>query len=291
MTGDPVCIETLPLSPAPSTAWGGLRMLNGGKGYVAAPLGQLHYRDVGPRDARNIILLLHQSPMSMVEFGAVQNALAMLGVRSVAVDTPGYGMSDHPDILPTIGGFAENLVPALDALGIEKVFAAGHHTGACLATALARRSPDRVAGVILHGCPLYTPEESARFREHPEWDRSPKADGSHLSQLFRWPGDPPDDGEQLLRTWMSVTMYLQGADIGHWAVNRYDMAADLEALICPGLIITEAADLIHHMDIRARELRPDYELALLAEAGTAGVFTAAERWAALAAGFVGSVAG
>ena len=32
-----------------SQAWPGLSPLSGGKAYVAAPLGQLHFRDVGPR--------------------------------------------------------------------------------------------------------------------------------------------------------------------------------------------------------------------------------------------------
>ena len=173
MTSNLASVERLPAKPSPDRSWQGLDMLHGGKGYVDAPLGQMHYRDVGPRGARPPMLLIHQSPMSMVEFGAVQNSLAALGVRSVAPDTPGYGLSDQPTYLPTVGGLADNLVALLDHLQIERVVASGHHTGACIATALAARHPDRVAGVVLHGCPVYTAEEWPGIRRRPSGTARP----------------------------------------------------------------------------------------------------------------------
>jgi len=281
-------IERLPDVPGPAQSWSGLHMLKGGKGYASTPLGQVHYRDVGPRDARVTMLLLHQSPLCMVEFGAVQNSLARLGIRSIATDTPGYGLSDQPDILPSVGGFADNFIHVLDHLNLNKVVTAGHHTGACIATALAIRHPTRVSGIVLHGCPVYTPEEAERFRGLEEWDRSPKNDGAHLSQLFKWSSAKPiSENEKLARTWMSVMMFLQGPDIGHWAVNRYDMTTDFMALRIPGLIIAEKDDVIFHMDERARDMRPDFAYRILAEEGSTGLLTDPDGWAALAAAFIG----
>jgi pimeloyl-ACP methyl ester carboxylesterase len=284
MTVNPAPVESLPPTPSPDRSWRGLDMLQGGKGYADAPLGQLHFRDIGPRDARSPLLLIHQSPMSMVEFGAAQNSLAALGVRSVAPDTPGYGLSDQPTCLPTIGGLADNLVALLDHLGIERVVASGHHTGACVATALAARHPDRVAGLVLHGCPVYSAEEAARFREKAEWDHSPKRDGSHLSMLFRlFAKDDDITADQMFAwTWMSLTLFQQGADIGHWAVNRYDMTADLMRVRAPGLIVTETQDIIHYMDERAHAMRPDFALEVLSATGATGIMTDPDRWARLA---------
>lgn len=280
-------IERLPESPAPEQSWAGVQMLTGGKAYAPTPLGQVHYRDIGPRDSRVTMLLIHQSPLSMVEFGAVQNSLARQGIRSIATDTPGYGMSDQPHILPTIGGFADNFIHVLDHLNLDRVVAAGHHTGACIATAMAARHPSRVAGVVLHGCPLYTEEEVLRRRGLEEWDRSPKDDGAHLSQLFsRSSAKPLSEHEKLARTWMSVMMFLQGRDIGHWAVHRYDMKTDFMALRVPGLIIAEKDDVIFHMDERARDMRPDFAYRILAEEGSTGLLTDPDGWAALAATFV-----
>jgi haloalkane dehalogenase len=279
-------IDALPPSPGPAEFWPGIDMLIGGKGYASTPLGQVHYRDIGPRDARATMLLLHQSPVSMIEFGSVQNSLAKLGIRSIAPDTPGYGMSDQPPVLPTIGGFADNFVALLDHLGIDKVVAAGHHTGACIATALGVRHPGRVAGVALHGCPVYNDEEVQEHLERPEWDRSPKADGSHLAQLFKSRFKRRNEAEVAAATWMSVTMFLQGRDIGHWAVNRYDMKTDLLALKCPGLIMTEGEDVIHHLDIRAHELRPDFTYRVLSEQGFTATLSDPDGWAQIATEFI-----
>lgn len=283
-----VTIEALPPDPSPDRTWPGLSMLTGGKGYVSAPLGQLHYRDVGPRDGRPPVLLFHQSPLTMVEFGAVQNSLAALGVRSIAVDTPGYGLSDQPSVLPTIGGLADNMLALLDHLGLESVVAAGHHTGACIATALSARHPQRVAAVILHGCPLYAEAEARAFRAHEEWDRAPRRDGGHLSFLFNDPEVEPLMSDEALSTWtwMAVTMFLQGPDIGHWAVNRYAMAADLTKIAGPGLVITDLADPIQYMDERALRLRPDFERAVLSTSGLHALMTDPARWAALAEDFL-----
>jgi len=236
--------------------WGGTKALNGGKAYVAASLGQLHYRDVGSSDLPPL-LLLHQCPQSMIEFGAAQNVLVEGGLRSIAVDLPGYGLSDHPTVLPTIGGFADNFIDLLDALELPQVVAYGNHTGACVAAALAARHPQRVAAVILHGCPLYSEEQSAAYAEKQLWDCTPVKDGRHMSQLFDW-AVVGDMSELINLTWMSVGMLLQSRDIGHWAVNRYRLADDIARIEAPGAIISEVEDLTHEMDQQVRALRPDF---------------------------------
>jgi pimeloyl-ACP methyl ester carboxylesterase len=267
------------------TPWDGTRDLAGGKGYVSAGLGQLHYRDTGPHDSGPAFLLMHQSPFFMIEYAAVQTILAARGVRSITVDTPGYGMSDHPWPPPSIEELADNLLALLNALGLKRVIAAGHHTGVCIATALAARHPDRVAGVILHGCPIYTPEEAARYSASAPWEiGTPQADGSHLMHIFRRI-PPRDAGETLIRTWMSAALLLQGPDSGHEAVRRYDLAGELARVTAPGMIVTEVDDVTHHMDQRARAIRPDFGYFVLAEHGTSAIMTAPDDWADMAIRF------
>ncbi len=53
-------------SAAPDTDnwWMGAGLLKGGKGYAPNPMGQVHYRDIGPKDGKKpVILLLHVVPM------------------------------------------------------------------------------------------------------------------------------------------------------------------------------------------------------------------------------------
>ena len=136
--------------------WRGWGIITGGKGYVSTPMGQVHYRDVGPRDTKNPIVLLHQSPMSMIQFAEVQNAFAEMGIRAIALDRPGYGMSDLPPEQPTIGEYADNIVHVLDHLNVDKVVIAGHHTGAQVAASFAANHSDRVVSIIMHGAAQLT---------------------------------------------------------------------------------------------------------------------------------------
>jgi pimeloyl-ACP methyl ester carboxylesterase len=270
--------------------WLGAGVLAGGKGYVQTPMGQIHYRDRGPRDAKVPLLLIHQAWMSMIEYAEIQDALAALGYRSIAVDTPGYGMSDPAPGQPTIGDLAENLVPVLDGLKIKTVIIVGHHTGSLIAASFAAHHKDRVTAVILHGNPYFTKEESAAALAQGDYDRTPKADGSNFSTFFTYdvPGDPhPQTPENLRsRTWMLLSMYMMGPDIGHWAVYHYDMTEDAKAITAPTLILTDAHDGINYMDLRLLKLRPDFKYEVFSNYTGIQMMNEPKRWAAVVADFI-----
>jgi pimeloyl-ACP methyl ester carboxylesterase len=275
---------------AGADAWPGAGLLKGGKGYVQTPMGQVHYRDVGPRDAKVPILLVHQAWMWMIEYAQIQDELAKLGYRSIAVDTPGYGLSDPAPGQPTIGDLAENLTPVLDGLKIKRVIVVGHHTGSLIAAAFAARHPDRVTALVLHGNPYFTPAESAAALAQPDYDRTPKPDGANFSQFFTYdvPGDPHPPTPETLRsrTWMLLSMYLMGPDIGHWAVYHYDMTADAKAIRAPTLILTDAHDGIHFMDDRLAKLRPDFKYEVFSNYTGIQMMNEPKRWAQMVGDYV-----
>lgn len=265
--------------------WRGLGVLAEGKGYAPTDMGQVHFRDIGPRDDANPIVLLHQSPMSMVQFADVQNALADIGVRSIAVDTPGYGMSDPPKQQPSIKDYADILIDVLDYLKLDKALIAGHHTGAAIAASFAAHYPDRVTAILMHGVPQLTAEEASDHPSlHPE-PRTPKADGSHLNNFFR--GKTGQDGEQILeaRTWITLTSFMSGPNLAHWAVFHHDMLTDLKAIRAPGLILSDTNDSLHPIDLRVAKLRPDFEYAEFSDGSIFAFMTEPARWAKLAAEF------
>jgi pimeloyl-ACP methyl ester carboxylesterase len=270
--------------------WLGAGVLAGGKGYAETPMGQVHYRDIGPRNAKVPLLLIHQAWMSMIEYAQIQDALAKLGYRSIAVDTPGYGMSDPAPGRPTIEDLAENLVPVLDDLKVKTVIIVGHHTGSLIAAAFAAHHPDRVTAVILHGNPYFTKAESEAALAQPDYDRTPKADGSNFSKFFTYdvPGDPhPQTPENLRsRTWMLLSMYMMGPDIGHWAVYHYDMTADAKAIRAPTLILTDAHDGIHYMDDRLAKLRPDFKYEVFSNYTGIQMMNEPTRWAEMVGAYV-----
>ena len=286
-----VALALIALTPRAHAAdgWVGNGVLAGGKGYVSTPMGQVHYRDVGPRDAKVPLLLIHQAWMSMIEYGAIQNELARLGYRSIALDTPGHGLSDPAPGQPTIEDLAQNLVPVLDALKIGRVIVVGHHTGSLIAAAFAARHPDRVTALIRHGNPFFNQAENAAALAQPEYDRTPKPDGSNFSAFYTYdvPGDPhPQTRENLRsRTILLLTMYQMGPDIGHWAVYHYDMTTDARAIRAPTLIVTDAHDGIHNLDERLHALRPDFEYRVFSDYTGIQMMNEPARWAAMAAGF------
>ncbi|MCC6430336.1 MAG: alpha/beta fold hydrolase [Gemmatimonadaceae bacterium] len=259
--------------------WKGFGVLKGGKGYIAAPMGQLHYRDIGPRDDRHPIILLHQSPMSMIQWAGVQNALAELGIRCITVDTPGYGLSDPPAKQPSIKDYADNLLALLDALKLTKVVIGGHHTGAHIAASFTANHGDRVLALVMHGAAAMTHEEANAYLANPNRKpRTPLADGSHLTRSFDWAKtDRPDLLEAV--TWLAVTSYMQGPDIGHWAAFHYDMMLDVPKIKVPVLLLSDTADPVNKMDKRLAAARPDFTYVEFSDGRELEFMTDPIRWA------------
>jgi pimeloyl-ACP methyl ester carboxylesterase len=269
--------------------WSGAGVMAGGKGYAPTPMGQVHFRDLGPRETKYPVLMLHQAWMSMIEFAEIQNEMAKLGYRSIALDTPGHGMSDPAPEQPTIGDLAENIIPVLDYLKISRVIVVGHHTGALIGAAFAAHHPDRAQAVVLHGVPYFTAEESAMFAARPGYDRTPRDDGSHMSKWFsyRSPSLPPDSPESLRsRTWMLLEMFMMGPDIGHYAVYHYDMTADAKAISAPTLILSDKGDLVHDSDLRLLRLRPDFAYKTFTDESGNAMMNHPQQWAAIVGAYL-----
>jgi pimeloyl-ACP methyl ester carboxylesterase len=281
---------TAPSASMAADGWVGAGVMAGGKGYAPTPMGQVSYRDVGPRNAKVPLLLIHQAWMSMIEFAEIQNELAKLGYRSIAVDTPGYGMSDPASGQPTIKDLADNLVPVLDYLHVAKVIIVGHHTGSLIATSFTAHHPERVVAVVLHGSPYFTKAESEAALAKGDYDRTLKEDGSHFTRWYTYhvPGDPvPDTPENLRsRTWMLISLYMMGPDIGHWAVYHYDMTDDAKAIRAPTLILTDRHDMITNLDQRLAALRPDFKYEVFSDYTGIQMMNEPARWAKMVGDYI-----
>ncbi|HEY7386529.1 MAG TPA: alpha/beta hydrolase [Beijerinckiaceae bacterium] len=76
--------------------------------------------------------------------------LAACGVRAIAYDQPGFGLSDDP---PDWGlGFRTSFILAfMDALGLERAALVGHSQAGAMAVRLALTHPERVSRVVVLG--------------------------------------------------------------------------------------------------------------------------------------------
>ena len=61
------------------------------KAYTDGRYGQIHYCQCGDGDP---LVLIHQSPTSMVQFHKVWSLLADKGFRVIGIDLPGFGGSE-----------------------------------------------------------------------------------------------------------------------------------------------------------------------------------------------------
>jgi pimeloyl-ACP methyl ester carboxylesterase len=113
------------------------------------------------------LFCLHQSPKNSLEFITFMGEAAKDRLV-VAGDYPGYGMSDSPpsEELATIETYASHMWRVADALRLDRVDLFGNHTGAKVATEMARQQPERVRSIAMVSAALLTDEERAKFADY-----------------------------------------------------------------------------------------------------------------------------
>ena len=258
------------------------------KGYADGPFGQLHFMTSG---AGTPLVMIHQSPDSMVQFAPVMDILADAGIRAIAVDIPGYGMSDVPDHPPTIAEYAGMVPAVLDHFKLATAHLLGHHTGALIATEAALQFPERVDKLILNGPLPLTDEERAYFKEMMAAEKTwrPKWDGSHL--LEQWNFRKNAQAE-----WLDLqafhTHFVHGLLAGdtvwyaHDAVMDYHHEEAIPRIQHDCLVLANTGDAIYAQSQRAMEMRPDFAYAEL-QGGTIDVIDEQpQAWSEAVAPFV-----
>lgn len=110
---------------------------------------RLHYREAGPADARNVLVLVHGFPFSSAMWRPQLDA-PPAGWRVIAPDLPGFGES------PPIEGDMLSMDAAADAvaglirdLGLESVVLGGLSMGGYVCFAFMRRHPKLVRALVL----------------------------------------------------------------------------------------------------------------------------------------------
>ncbi len=260
------------------------------RGYAEGPYGLVHFQDTGGDGLP--VILSHQSPQSSRQFDTVLPELAKRGIRAIAVDTPGFGMSDATPFEPRIEDYARAFPCVLDRLNLPRADFVGHHTGAQVVTEVTLQFPSRVRRLVLHG-PNPMPEEErlkeleiARQRER---GFVYEPDGSHLMRSFqvRWrmygEGANPE-----LTTRVIAEKFIGYGPFwyGHSASYSYNHAAALAKLRHPTLIMTNTGDEIYAAAQRTRALRPDFAYRELAGGTVDIVDQQPAAWAEAIAGFL-----
>lgn len=239
------------------------------RGYLQGPTGQIHYRECGSRNGRPLILL-HQSPLSGAQFEAVMPLLANRGFDCLALDMPGFGMSDPNPEPNSLQAYAAILPAALAMRGWRTAAVVGHHTGAVVGALFAVEQPACVSRLVMNGFPLLTSAEREHFKSFYFGPKTPVADGSHLLQAWqnRLRSTPGwSDLELMQRYTVEGLVSAQH----NWKAFPLIIDADLGELLrrvrVPSLLLTNTGEDLYDATRRCHQIRPDFAFAQL-EGGT-----------------------
>ncbi len=251
------------------------------RGYADGPYGQVHYRDVG--EGRPLFMF-HQSPMTSRQFDNVYGLFAARGIRAIGIDTPGFGMSDPTDFVPTVEDWAKAVPWVMDHLNIDVADMLGHHTGCYSATEVAIQFPDRVRNLVMAGAIPRTEEQrqtTLKGVEEREINFVYEHDGSHLMNSFatryRMYGDGADP-RLITRYVIEKFMGTGPFWYGHYAAAQYDLGAKLPMIKHRTLIITNTGDVIYEGTKLIKQMRPDFDYVELEGGGVDIVDQQPEAW-------------
>jgi pimeloyl-ACP methyl ester carboxylesterase len=104
----------------------------------------------GPKDGIPLVLL-HGWGASLYMWRHAFHLLPPLGIRPIAVDLRGFGLSDRPTTRGayTLDAYCADVDALYDALGVANASLVGHSMGGALALRYALRRPERVARLAL----------------------------------------------------------------------------------------------------------------------------------------------
>ncbi len=256
------------------------------RGYVNGPYGQVHYQDGANKGLP--LILIHQAPMSSRQFESVFKPFMDRGIRPIAIDCPGFGMSDVTTFVPKVEDWAKVVPPVLDHLGLKKVDVLGHHTGGMVATEVERQFPDRVRKLVIGGPFPMTEAERKKFldgNQRSEIDFVYKPDGSHLAasfmgrtKMYASSGTSPDPK---LMTRYTVERFVGYGPFwyGHHAAFLYNHNISIPKIKHPTLIITNTGDQIYQNALETMKMRPDFAYAELQGGGVDIIDQQPEAWA------------
>jgi pimeloyl-ACP methyl ester carboxylesterase len=230
------------------------------RSYADGPHGQIHYYDGGGTGTP--VLMLHQSPASSSDWFALVPLLASTGLRLLAMDTPGMGLSDPLPFVPTMVDYVDAVPVVLDHAGVAQADLLGHHTGVQIAIEAAVRYPARVRSAMLYGVPVMTAAEQEAYwhdivpRSREATLHKPVPGGSNLTTHFQ-------RLERLFGTIAAQRMLLSALIAGpllwhgHNAALQHDMAPALLAATQPLLLISHPGEMLEANTQAAAALRPD----------------------------------
>lgn len=116
---------------------------------------RLHVAEAGPRDAEDVVILLHGFPECWISWRPVMARLSAAGVRAVAPDMRGYNLSDKPKGVSAyhVDRLCADVRELAALQGDARVHLVGHDWGAIVAWFAAMAFEDELASLTICNVP------------------------------------------------------------------------------------------------------------------------------------------
>ena len=226
------------------------------KAYTETSIGQCHYRF---REGEGMpIVFLHQTPSSSLMYEEIIQLMPQN--TCIAIDTPGFGMSDDISGNPNVADYGQSIIEALINIKIGDFHLLGHHSGASIALYMENEFNHMVSSLTLIGAFLATKEEKELMKNQTGLDWSPKEDGTHLLNAWKLAGDILGAGENLdlrQRETLDAIRAEASAKQMHHAVWGFDEIEALKKTKTPCLILCSEDDVMYPFLNKAKACRPD----------------------------------
>jgi pimeloyl-ACP methyl ester carboxylesterase len=107
--------------------------------------------ECGDPESDRVVFCVHGWACSVYSYRRLMPLLADLGMRVVAIDLPGHGLSGKPDDhrFYTLDGQVESVLASMDELRISRCVLVGHSMGGPICARLAVLAPERVRALAL----------------------------------------------------------------------------------------------------------------------------------------------
>lgn len=214
-----------------------------------------------PVEGRPTVLLLHGFPSSTYTFHELAPGLE--GANTIAVDLPGFGLSERPRPADFVGGFdpytpaaqVALMIGLLDELGVDSAVVVGHDSGVRLALEVALERPALVDGLVLIGGTLSAaPGRSWLSRLVMNSPQMERLGPVFLRQLAGDPGvtimrngwaDPELIDEETYQAYYRA-FTVEGWDQALWQMTKAEAPESLDGKVggvnVPALVIAGAED-------------------------------------------------
>ncbi len=230
---------------------------------IETPEGHLHYREAGQGSP---LILLHQVPLSSLEFSEVQPALAR-NRRVIALDLPGYGCSDAPPRGYAMTDYVAVVMRLFDELQFEHADLLGVQSGAAIANAVAAAHPERIRRMILSNAPAWQQwsQRYEMFARCQPFDFD--ADGASIKEQWGLMRQSTDDTRlmrRLLREKVKAGPIWYAAQV---AVFTHDFMADFLRVQAPTLLLNGSRSPLADLSEPLTKLRPDVQEVMITGGG------------------------